>query len=149
MINLKITSKKIYIAFLVIFFIFAGGGAIFGRFFGLSTSGASYWNAHGFFLLLFLATVPRLTLLFSSIAFGGLFWWIGLFFAPRFLIAILATINYWHSNEFLVFFSWLLAFEGESKEKNFIRKKTNHFVHRENSQPVHDDIFEAEYREKN
>ena len=86
-----------------------------------------YWVRHpkpsGLFLLFFLALFPRLTLLFSSIPFGGLLWWAGWFFAPRFLIACLATIQYWQTNKTLVVVAWLVAWGGESGEKYFIQKR--------------------------
>jgi len=36
---------------------------------------------------------------------------------PRYLVAFLATLAYWNQNPFLVVFSWLIAFGGESSEK--------------------------------
>ena len=83
----------------------------------------SYWDKHGIVLLFFLALTPRLALFFSSIPFGGLLWWVGFFFCPRYLIAALATVNYWHSNPFLVAFSWLMALGGETSEKYYIQKR--------------------------
>ncbi|MEK6555620.1 MAG: hypothetical protein AABZ31_10295, partial [Bdellovibrionota bacterium] len=80
-------------------------------------STANFWDHHGVFFLIFITLFPRLTLFFSSVAFGGVFWWIGFIFAPRFLVAILATINYMQSNPILVAISWIVAISGESSEK--------------------------------
>ncbi len=87
----------------------------------------NYWHEHGFFLLIFLAFFPRLTLLFSSIPFGGIFWWLGFIFCPRYLVALLATVNYWHRNPILVTFAWLIAIGGESTEKYYIRRRVYYY----------------------
>jgi hypothetical protein len=91
--------------------------------FGVPLKTTDYWNVHGVWLLIFLAFFPRLALLFSSIPFGGLFWWLGWIFAPRFLVAFLATFNYWEANPFLVTAAWLIAIGGESCEKTVIRRQ--------------------------
>ncbi len=80
----------------------------------------NYWENHGVFLLIFITLFPRLTLLFSSIPFGGLLWWLGFIFAPRVLVATLATITYWEVNPVLVVISWLVAISGESGEKSVL-----------------------------
>jgi hypothetical protein len=80
----------------------------------------NYWENHGVFLLIFITIFPRLTLLISSIPFGGLFWWLGFIFAPRLLVAILATMTYWEVNPVLVVISWLVAISGESGEKSVL-----------------------------
>lgn len=85
--------------------------------FGVAFGTEDFWNHHGLFFLVAIATFPRLTLLFSSVAFGGLFWWAGFFFAPRVLVAGLATLAYWNQNPVLVVISWLVALGGESSEK--------------------------------
>jgi len=82
-----------------------------------------YWSRHGTWLLVFLAIFPRLTLLLSSIPFGGLLWWLGWIFAPRILVAALATIQYWQTNKVLVIIAWLIAWGGESGEKYVIQRR--------------------------
>lgn len=77
----------------------------------------NFWDHHGVFFLIFITLFPRLTLLFSSVAFGGIFWWIGFFFAPRILVAVLATLSYAQTNPILVIMSWVVAISGESSEK--------------------------------
>lgn len=104
---------------------------------GLDYGDVSYWQRHGVFLLIFLALFPRLTLLFSSIPFGGLFWWLGFIFAPRYLIALLATVTYWQTNPILVTFAWLVAVGGESTEKYYIRRRVVRYDDR-SSGPVID-----------
>lgn len=81
----------------------------------------SFWEVHGIFFLIFMFFFPRLTLLFSSVPFGGLLWWLGWLFAPRLLVAILATANYWQTNPILVVLSWCWALSGESVEKGGVR----------------------------
>lgn len=82
----------------------------------------NYWDLHGPILLIFLTLFPRLALLFSSIPFGGIFWFLGLIFFPRYLIATLATFNYWHQNPILVTLSWCIAIGGETTEKYYVKR---------------------------
>jgi hypothetical protein len=74
--------------------------------------------------MFFMFFFPRLTLLFSSVAWGGILWWLGWIFAPRLLVAILATFSYWESNTLLVVLAWFWAIGGESAEKVGGRKVT-------------------------
>lgn len=78
---------------------------------------ANFWDVHGLFFLVCIFFFPRLTLLFSSVAFGGLFWWLGFIFLPRLLVAILATQAYWETNPILVCGAWMWAVSGELVEK--------------------------------
>lgn len=87
-----------------------------------------FFSKHGWIFLFSIALFPRLTLLVSgllvnSIEFGGLLWWLGFFFAPRILVAVLATIAYWQTNQILVILAWLIAMGGESSEKIIIKKR--------------------------
>lgn len=76
-----------------------------------------FFEKHGIFFLIFITIFPRLTLLFSSVVTGGLFWWLGFIFCPRILVASLATVSYFHTNPLLVVISWLVALGGETMEK--------------------------------
>ncbi|MGH8307014.1 MAG: hypothetical protein ACRER0_01940 [Gammaproteobacteria bacterium] len=80
----------------------------------------SFWLHHGLWFIVFMCFFPRLTLLFSSVPFGGLFWWLGWIFTPRLLVAILATYNYGHTNLVLVVLAWIWAFAGEGTEKTVV-----------------------------
>ena len=85
-----------------------------------------FFKEHGKYSIMLLAGLtlfPRLTLILSSIPSGGLFWWLALIFCPRYLIAILATFNYFYENPLLVTMSWFLAIGGESSEKYFIHRQ--------------------------
>ena len=84
----------------------------------------SVWDVHGFWFIFFMFFFPRLTLLFSSVATGGILWWLGWIFAPRLLVAILATQSYWEANTFLVVLTWLWALSGEGAEKEGGRRVT-------------------------
>lgn len=86
-----------------------------------------FFTRHGIFFLLFITLFPRLTLLFSSVPFGGFLWWIGLIFCPRILVACLATITYFRTNPILVVVSWLIAISGETAEKYGIGRNHFHF----------------------
>lgn len=80
----------------------------------------SFWLHHGLWFILFMCFFPRLTLLFSSVPFGGLLWWLGWIFAPRLLVAILATYNYGHTNLILCVLAWIWALAGEGTEKTVV-----------------------------
>jgi hypothetical protein len=90
-----------------------------------------FWVHHGILFLIFITVFPRLTLLFSGVATGGLLWWLGFVFAPRILVAILATITYGASNPVLVIISWFVALSGESGEKYFMRRRVNYVRYRQ------------------
>ena len=79
-----------------------------------------FWSNHGVLFILFMFFFPRLTLLFSSVPFGGLFWWLGFIFAPRLLVAVLATTAYWQTNPILVTLTWFWALSGETFEKRTV-----------------------------
>ncbi|MEZ4742664.1 MAG: hypothetical protein R3B45_09485 [Bdellovibrionota bacterium] len=115
---------KTIVKALIFFLLISISSSILINVFKVPFGYANFWDYHGLFFLIFITMFPRLTLLFSSVPFGGVFWWIGWFFAPRLLVAILATINYWHSNKVLVVISWLVCIGGESSEKTIIRQKT-------------------------
>lgn len=118
-------------------------GALFLLGYPLELENSNFWNNHGVFFLIFITIFPRLTLLFSSVPFGGLFWWIGFFFAPRLLVAILATLNYWQQNPVLVIIAWIVALSGETGEKTVVTRK---YRRRENL--FSKDAIEAEYKVK-
>ena len=82
-----------------------------------------FWNEHGIIFIIFMFFFPRFTLFFSSVPFGGLFWWLGFFIAPRLLVAILATTAYWDTNQILVIFTWFWAIGGEGTEKTVVTRK--------------------------
>ncbi len=111
-----------------------------------------FFSNHGFIFLFFITLFPRLTLLisgliFHSIEFGGLLWWLGFIFAPRILVAVLATISYWETNPFLVIISWIIALSGESSEKIIFKRKVYRSPKRHNQVnqgPVIDADFTVE-----
>ena len=82
-----------------------------------------FWHVHGWVFIFLMFFFPRLTLLFSSIVSGGILWWLGWFFAPRLLVAILATYAYWGTNTILVILTWVWALSGESTEKKIVSKR--------------------------
>jgi hypothetical protein len=99
---------------------------------GFKLGNENYWDHHGLFFLIFISLFPRLTLIFSSVPFGGILWWLGWLFIPRILVAILATIFYWNQNPFLVVCSWLIALSGESGEKYYV----THYSSRSRERPM-------------
>lgn len=119
------------IKFLIVFIFVGLSVLVLNRYFSIEFQNKNYWDRHGIFFLFFITLFPRLTLLFSSVVSGGIIWWVGWLFTPRFLVAILATLNYWHQNPFLVVISWLVALGGESSEKVIILKqaknRSSHF----------------------
>lgn len=119
---------KTAIKILIIFLAITGASTLLLQYTDLDFGKVDFFTKHGWIFLISIAIFPRLTLLisglfFQSIEFGGVLWWLSFFFAPRILVATLATIAYWHTNQFLVIISWLIAFGGESSEKVFIRRK--------------------------
>lgn len=82
----------------------------------------NFWDMHGVLFVICLFFFPRLTLLFSSVVFGGLFWWLGFLFLPRLLVAILATQAYWETNPILVGLTWFWAIGLEGAEKRLLAK---------------------------
>ncbi len=153
---------------LIIFLTITGVSSILLNFSDFQLKNIDYFDKHGWFFLVCLAFFPRLSLfvagLFSNIAFGGIFWWLGFFFAPRFLVATLATISYWNTNKVLVIISWLVALGGESSEKVMITRRMSggpkryaHYEgktfeassHREESNTNHNsNVVEVEYKVK-
>lgn len=110
-----------------------------------------YFNKHGWIFLFSVALFPRFTLLVSgllvgSIEFGGILWWLGFFFAPRILVACLATVAYWNTNPILVIVSWLIALGGESSEKFVITNRIRN--PKRYDQGFSGTTVEAEYRVK-
>ena len=83
----------------------------------------NFWDVHGFLFIVAMFFFPRVTLIFSSVITGWFFWWLGWIFAPRLLVAILATSAYWDSNTILVILTWLWAMAGESTEKTVVSNR--------------------------
>lgn len=110
-----------FIRGLIFFFVLAAFSWVLTTQFNVPFGKINYFENHGIILLFGLALFPRLTLLFSSIASGGLFWWLSWLVFPRVLIATLATFAYFQTNPVLVTISWLVAFGGESFEKRTLR----------------------------
>lgn len=108
---------KLFVQLLILFLALTGAASLLVSFADVDFGTVDYWQRHGIFFLFFITLFPRLTLLFSSIPFGGLIWWLGFFFAPRLLVASLATITYWQTNPVLVVLAWFIAISGESAEK--------------------------------
>ena len=146
------TLFKIAILFLAI----TGATSILIQYTDITFGKTDYFEVRGWFFLIAVSFFPRLTLLFSSVPFGGFLWWLGFFFAPRFLVAVLATTAYWNTNPILVTISWLVAISGETSEKyaisrgGFFRfgKPKVHFQFKQRPQPYdqkpNGDVFEAE-----
>jgi hypothetical protein len=105
----------------------------------------NFWEFHGILFLVFISFFPRLTLFFSSVPFGGLFWWLGFIFAPRILVAVLATINYGKQNPVLVVISWIVALSGESTEKYYVRNRVVVRTHKRPASGAKNDAIDVEY----
>jgi hypothetical protein len=141
------TFFRLFIVFLTLLGAFTLATSLFDLEFGSD----NYWGKHGVFFLLFITLFPRLTLLFSSVPFGGLFWWLGLIFAPRLTVAVLATLAYWEMNPVLVIISWVVAFSGESSEKVMVTRQVRVVAGggapwRSGSAPGTTTTIEGEYR---
>lgn len=121
---------RLFIKFFAAFLILTGAVTLITQLTHIEFSNKNYWDYRGFFFLFFVTIFPRLTLLFSSVAFGGILWWLGFIFTPRILVACLATLTYWHQNPVLVIISWLVAIGGESSEKVVIVRRPIRTFHR-------------------
>ena len=84
----------------------------------------NFWNYHSFLFVFFMFFFPRLTMLFATTTGGGLLYWLGWLFAPRFTVAIIATILFYQNNEILLIFTWIWALFGETTEKVIIKTRT-------------------------
>jgi hypothetical protein len=109
---------------MITFLAITGAVALATAYTGISFGHDDFWDHHGVLFLVLITLFPRLTLLFSSVAAGGLVWWLGWIFFPRYLVAILATLAYWNHNPILVVASWLIAIGGESSEKYVVVRGT-------------------------
>lgn len=128
------------IRYLILFLVLTGAVAIASQYLNIPFGDENYWNHHGVFVLIGLTFFPRLTLLFSSIPFGGLIWWLGWIFAPRALVAVLATLTYWHANPSLVMIAWLVALGGEFSEKAIFVRSSPHAMRARRFRPAADVI---------
>jgi len=144
---------------IAIFFLLSVATGVMMQVFDTEFGTINYWQKRGVFFLIFVTIFPRLTLLFSSVATGGLFWWLGFFFCPRLLVAALATIAYFQTNPVLVTISWLVAFGGEVFEKWGVMNKRRFVIktyHSRGPEGLHEvrphthldrgDVIEAEFR---
>lgn len=116
--------------FFVVFIMVAAAVFLLDHYSAVQFGQSNYWDKRGVFFLFFVTLFPRLTLLFSSVATGGLIWWLGWLFVPRILVATLATVTYWNQNPILVVIAWLIAIGGESSEKVVIVKRSSGRAHR-------------------
>lgn len=142
---------KTILKILMIFLAITGASTILYNYTDITFGNIDFFTKHGWFFLFSIALFPRLTLVVSgllvgSIEFGGFLWWLGFFFAPRILVAILATVSYWHTNQILVILAWLIALGGESSEKLVITRRMRSAPHKYNS--YEGTTIDAEYKVK-
>jgi hypothetical protein len=146
------TALKILLLFLAI----TGLSTILMQGFSFDFGTVNYWQNRGVFFLIFVTLFPRLTLLFSSVVSGGFLWWLAWLFAPRFLVAFLATVAYWQTNPILVVVAWFVALSGETSEKTIVinrgkpfRYKSTVIINGDKKQPNQNgDTIEASYQVK-
>jgi hypothetical protein len=129
--------KKIFLYSLLISLAIIGASTLLLPSLDIELGQNNFWDVRGVFFLIFVSLFPRLTLLISSVPFGGIFWWLGFIFVPRWLVAILATLTYWHKNPVLVVIAWLVCLSGESGEKVYIKKRVRKYRDK--------DVIEAQY----
>lgn len=142
---------KTILKILMIFLAITGASTILYNYTDITFGNIDFFTKHNWFFLFSIALFPRLTLVVSgllvgSIEFGGFLWWLGFFFAPRILVAILATVSYWHTNQILVILAWLIALGGESSEKFVITRRMRSAPHKYNS--YEGTTIDAEYKVK-
>jgi hypothetical protein len=120
--------------FLIAFLAITGAVSLAAALFQVEFGSSDYWKHHGIWFLVFITLFPRLTLILSNVATGGVLWWLSWIFAPRILVAILATVTYWYQNPILVVTSWLVALSGESSEKYIVAQRSKSHWRSEDSQ---------------
>ncbi len=76
----------------------------------------NFWQVHGLLFLFFITFFPRLAMIFAVSTPFGLLAWLAWLFVPHFLVAVLATTFYWHTNPILCVISWFVAFGGTGTE---------------------------------
>ena len=79
-----------------------------------------FWSNHTILFVIAMFFFPRLTMLFATTFGGGFLYWLGWYFAPRFTVAIIATMLYSQTNLTMVVLAWLWALGGESTEKTIV-----------------------------
>ena len=89
----------------------------------VSPQGEDFFTHHSFFQLLGWVMFPRLMFWFFSVITGGFWFWVGVFFVPRIMVAFWATTYYWDTNPALCVIAWIIALTGESAEKSVGKKK--------------------------
>tara|TARA_R110000868_G_scaffold269233_3_gene528621 strand:+ start:465 stop:929 length:465 start_codon:yes stop_codon:yes gene_type:complete len=149
---------KLFVQLAILFLAITGATTLLMGQGDIQFGNINFWDNHGIALLFFITLFPRLTLVLSSIPFGGLLWWLGFFFAPRLLVACLATVAYWNTNPILVVISWFVAISGESAEKWGFNKQFHFSVggrsfgqgqaqrpHQRKTK-VEEDVIDAEFR---
>ena len=112
--------------FFIVFLAITGAVALTTGLVGVRFGSDDFWSHHGLFFLVFVTAFPRLTLILLSVPTGGLLWWVGWLFVPRLLVAVLATLEYWHQNPVLVVIAWLVAVGGESSEKYVVVRRSHY-----------------------
>jgi len=116
--------KNIILRGLVVFLVLIIASSLLVETFNTEFGSTDFFQVHGIFFLIFITIFPRLTLLLSSVPFGGFLWWAGWVFCPRILVASLATVTYFRTNPVLVVISWLVALSGETAEKVSLGRPT-------------------------
>jgi hypothetical protein len=89
----------------------------------VTKSGQDFFVHHNLWHLLGWVVFPRMMFWFFSVMSGGLFFWIGVLFVPRVMVAFCATYYYWDTNPILCIFSWFYAIGGEGFEKSKLNRK--------------------------
>jgi hypothetical protein len=77
----------------------------------------NFWDTHTWLFILAMMFFPRLTMLFATTVGGGFLYWLGWVFAPRLVVAIIATSLYSQHNLTLIVITWFWAIGGELFEK--------------------------------
>lgn len=87
----------------------------------------NYWDNHNYAILQLLMWMafPRISFWFMSTITGGVWFWVGVFFVPRIMVAFWATAMYWNTNPVLCGLAWLIAVAGTRGETKTVVDKTS------------------------
>lgn len=83
----------------------------------VTTKGEDFFSNHSIIHLLAWVFFPRIMFWFFSVITGGFWFWVGVLFIPRIMVAFWATTYYWDTNPLICVIAWIVALSGESAEK--------------------------------
>jgi hypothetical protein len=88
----------------------------------ITSKGEDFFTHHSIWQLLGWVFFPRIMFWFFSVITGGFWFWVGVFFVPRIMVAFWATTYYWNTNPIICVIAWVVALSGEGTEKSTVTR---------------------------